>query len=78
MTRITAIALALGLASLVPARAERGNEDLKKYCTGDATTFCGDVDPSSKAMDACFEKHRTELSENCRRAIDAYQAKGGK
>nr|WP_238204026.1 3',5'-cyclic-nucleotide phosphodiesterase [Methylobacterium aerolatum] len=60
-----------------PALAKRGNDELKRYCTGDATTYCGDIDPDSKDMDACFTKHRAELSENCRKAIDAYQASGG-
>ena len=79
MTRfLTLAALAAGLALATPALAKRGNDDLKRYCTGDATTFCGDVDPDSEAMDACFKTHRKELSENCRRAIDAYQAGGGR
>lgn len=75
---LTFAALVAGLALATPAFAKRGNDDLKKYCTGDATTFCGDIDPDSNAMDACFKEHRKELSENCRRAIDAYQAGGGK
>ncbi len=70
------IALTAALAG--PALAKRGNDDLKRYCTGDATTYCGDIDPDSKDMDACFAKHRAELSENCRKAIDAYQASGGR
>ncbi|MBE7198104.1 MAG: 3',5'-cyclic-nucleotide phosphodiesterase [Parafilimonas terrae] len=79
MTRILLSALLLaGVATADPALAKRGNDDLKRYCTGDAATYCGDVDPDSKEMDACFSKHRTELSENCRKAIDAYQAGGGK
>lgn len=76
------IALATGLAvfGIVPAFAapERGNADLKKYCSGDAVTFCSGRDPNSKEMDACFKTHRADLSENCRRAIDVYQATGGK
>ncbi len=71
-------ALAVSLALATPAMAKRGNDELKRYCTGDATTFCGEVDPDSPDMDACFKKHRDDLSENCRRAIDAYQAGEGK
>lgn len=74
MIRTLTAALTLCLTALTPALAERGNKDLKRNCVGDATTFCADVDPGSRAMDACFRKHREELSGRCRRAIDAYQA----
>jgi hypothetical protein len=70
--------LAAGLIGAGPALAKRGNAELKRYCSGDAATFCGDVDPASKAMNACFKAHRKELSANCRQAIDAYQARGGR
>ena len=76
------IAFAAGFVVLgiVPACAapERGNADLKRYCTGDAVTFCAGLDPNSKEMDSCFKTHRAELSENCRRAIDVYEASGGR
>ncbi|WP_227440410.1 cysteine rich repeat-containing protein [Methylobacterium sp. W2] len=57
---------------------KRGNPDLKKYCTGDALTYCGNISPDDPAMDECFKKNRDKISENCRRAIDAYEASGGK
>ncbi len=70
------------VAMAAPAHAEsaakRGNADLKKYCTGDALKLCGDIDPDDPAMDACFKKNRDALTENCRRAIDAYARSGGK
>lgn len=69
------LVLAIGPSFAAP---ERGNADLKRYCTGDAVTFCAGLDPDSKAMDSCFKTHRSELSENCRRAIDVYEASGGK
>lgn len=83
MSRLAMIGLLLAAPFLVcPANAasesKRGNADLKKYCTGDALKFCGDIDPDSKEMDSCFKKNRAELSENCRRAITAYEAQGGK
>ncbi|CAO4151642.1 3',5'-cyclic-nucleotide phosphodiesterase [Methylorubrum extorquens] len=69
---------ALMLAATLPAsarpRAERGNEEVRRYCTSDALTFCDGIDPGSRKMDACFKKHRAELSSGCRRAIDAYAA----
>lgn len=79
MTRTLTLALAFGLVALVaPASAQDEKQELKRYCTGDATTFCAGMDPGGEEMKACFTKHRKELSENCRRAIDAYEAKGGK
>ncbi|GJE57767.1 MULTISPECIES: 3',5'-cyclic-nucleotide phosphodiesterase [Methylobacterium] len=83
MPRLATFALLLA-APLVVATAsagqdsKRGNADLKKYCSGDAVSFCSGNDPDSKEMDACFKTHRAELSENCRRAITAYEATGGK
>ncbi len=78
--------LALGLIAVAaPALAApdasasgRGNKDLKTYCSGDAVTFCSGNDPDSPEMDACFKKNMDKISENCRRAITAYKAGGGK
>ena len=60
--------------SLAAAESMRGNPDLKKYCTGDALSFCGGIDADDPAMDACFKKSLSQMSENCRRAVTAYQA----
>ncbi|CAO4157317.1 3',5'-cyclic-nucleotide phosphodiesterase [Methylorubrum extorquens] len=69
---------ALIFAATLPAsarpRTERGNEEVRRYCTGDALTFCDGIDPGSLKMDACFKTHRAELSSGGRRAIDAYAA----
>lgn len=74
--RLAIAAVALAAVPALAAPAKRGNEDLKKYCSGDAVTYCGDIDPDSREMDACFKKHRADLSENCRRAITAYEKQG--
>ena len=63
------------LAASVSAQAiesKRGNETLKKYCTGDYLSYCGNLAPDDPATDACFKTNWARLSENCRRAIDAY------
>jgi len=80
--KLTAFVLGLaGSAALLAGAAcaepqtKRGNETLKKYCTGDYLTYCGSLDPDSPAMDKCFQTNWTKLSENCRRAIDAYHPK---
>ncbi|MCJ2115674.1 3',5'-cyclic-nucleotide phosphodiesterase [Methylobacterium sp. J-001] len=72
------LAFALGLSLVATASADDDKDNLKFYCTGDATTYCGGLDPAGEEMKACFTKHRKDLSENCRRAIDAYTATGGK
>lgn len=71
------LALMAAPASAAP-ESKRGNADLKKYCTGDALSLCAGIDSDDPAMDACFKTKRDKLSENCRRAIDAYRAGGGK
>ena len=71
------LAVTAACALTLPAAAQpskRGNETLKKYCTGDYLTYCGNLAPDDPATDACFQKNWKKLSENCRRAIDAYEA----
>lgn len=71
------LALAAASALALPAAAQqskRGNETLKKYCTGDYLSYCGNLAPDDPATDACFQKNWKNLSENCRRAITAYEA----
>ena len=80
------IILALGLIAVAApvlaapdaSASKRGNKDLKTYCSGDAVTFCSGNDPDSPEMDACFKKNMDQISENCRRAINAYKASDGK
>jgi hypothetical protein len=76
----TILAAAAALALTVPAGAQqskRGNETLKKYCTGDYLSYCGNLSPDSPATDVCMQKNWKQLTENCRRAIDAYAAEQG-
>lgn len=64
----------LGLCLSAQAiESKRGNEVLKKYCTGDYLSYCGNLAPDDPATDACFKTNWAKLSENCRRAIDAYE-----
>ena len=69
------IAIAAPASAQAPAR---GNADLQTYCAGDAIAFCAGIDPNSPQMDACFKKNMSQISPNCRRAIDAYKQGGGK
>lgn len=75
---IAAFTVVMGVAAQAAPGSKRGNQDLKTYCSGDAVTFCTGNDPDSPEMDACFQKNMDRLSENCRRAITAYKAGGGK
>lgn len=75
------LAIAAAFALTLPAAAQqskRGNETLKKYCTGDYLTYCGNLSPDDPAVDKCFQANWTKLTENCRRAIDAYEKTQGK
>ena len=74
----TAGLVASSVAAFAASETSRGNKDLKTYCSGDAVTFCTGNDPNSPEMDACFKKNMDKISENCRRAITAYKAGGGK
>lgn len=65
------------LAQSAAPQTRRGNETLKKYCTGDYLTYCGDLSPDDPAVDKCFATNWTKLNENCRRAIDAFEKKTG-
>ena len=58
--------------SQATAETERGNETLKKYCTGDYLQYCGNFNRDDPRLDQCFKTNWKKLSENCRRAIDAY------
>ena len=72
------ISATLALAAPAGANAAQAKAQLRKYCTGDALSYCGDLDSDDQAMKACFRANRAKLSENCRRAIDAFgRAAGG-
>ena len=76
--KLTPLVLALtGAAALLaaPAQAQqskRGNETLKKYCTGDYLSYCGEFAPDSAEVRACFKQNKAKLSPNCQAAITSY------
>ncbi len=72
---LTGLAIA-GSAQAVESK--RGNDVLKKYCTGDYLSYCGNLSPDDPATDACFKRNFSKISENCRRAINAYAPPGKK
>jgi hypothetical protein len=42
-------------------RPDKG-PNLKKYCTGDYMTYCGNLPPESPEVDRCFEKNMEQAS----------------
>lgn len=72
-----AAALLAGPVLAQAPQTKRGNETLKKYCTGDYLNYCSTFSADDPAVDKCFETNWTKLTENCRRAIDAYAGKPG-
>lgn len=66
------IALVVATSAANAVESKRGNDTLKKYCTGDYLSYCGNLSPDDPATDACFKANWAKLSENCRRAINAY------
>ena len=73
---IAGLVTLLASPTLAAPKSAKGNDELSRYCSGDAATFCGGVDAGSKEMDACFKKHMSELSDGCRSAIKDYKKKG--
>ncbi|MCM2266987.1 MAG: cysteine rich repeat-containing protein [Elusimicrobiales bacterium] len=51
----------LGLASALPAAAERSGP-----CAADAARFCKDVKPGEGRVAACLKEHEKDLSQACR------------
>jgi hypothetical protein len=41
---------------LPAVRRASDDPNLKKYCTGDYMTYCGNLPPESPEVDRCFEK----------------------
>ena len=47
---------------------------LQQQCTGDFTTFCGDMPPEDgPETQACFEKNMAKLSPGCQGAIQSFK-----
>ncbi|GJE52009.1 hypothetical protein GOFOIKOB_5074 [Methylobacterium tardum] len=65
-----------GIALAAPMRTE-DKAALQQQCSGDFTTFCGDMPPAdSPETQACFDKNMSKLSPGCQNAIQAYKKKG--
>lgn len=58
-----------------PASAQRDDPNLKKYCTGDYMTYCGNFAPDSAELAACFKTNMTKFTPGCQAAVTAYEKK---
>ena len=57
-----------GIALAAPMRTE-DKAALQQQCSGDFTTFCGDMPPAdSPETQACFDKNMSKLSPGCQNA----------
>ncbi len=77
MTPTKVLALAVGLALLPVAASATENtparQALKKYCTGDYMTYCGNLPPGGPEVEACFKANLKKLSPDCTKAITYYK-----
>ena len=72
--RLAALALTTTAATAAPSD-EMTPEDksaLTQQCSGDFTTFCGDLDPDGPEVQACFKRNISKLSPGCQAAINRY------
>lgn len=68
-----ALLLTSSAALAAPAAAPAADrEALRKHCTGDYLSYCGDLAPDSAELRACFKTNKAKLSPNCQAAITSY------
>jgi len=63
---LTTLALACAVAWQPPVAQAQGGA-----CAADVKKFCADVKPGEDRVRSCLASHRAELSEPCRKALDA-------
>ncbi|MDR7039302.1 MULTISPECIES: hypothetical protein [Methylobacterium] len=70
---VSALLLTTAAAVAAPGGATSADRsELKRSCTGDYFTYCGDLEPDSPEVQACFRQNKAKLSPNCQSAISAY------
>lgn len=73
---VISVGLTVCVAGTSFAAPAAGNDKaaLQQQCSGDFTTFCGDLPPDdAPATQACFEKNMSKLSPGCQGAIRNYR-----
>jgi hypothetical protein len=73
LTSAALFALLTGTTLAAPMSAE-DKAVLQQQCTGDFTTFCGDLPPEDgPETQACFQKNMAKLSPGCQGAIQSFK-----
>ena len=71
--RIPMLAFLAAVALPAAAQAQgQGQEIFRQYCTGDYMRLCSQYDPDSPQVDQCFRANMTQLTPQCRTAINTY------
>ena len=61
----------LTLVSFAPALAQDFTAEQRAACRGDYNKFCKGTRPGGGRVLACLSKQRAELSEACKKVVDA-------
>ncbi|MBX9931342.1 MAG: cysteine rich repeat-containing protein [Methylobacterium sp.] len=70
LIRLATIATLISTVAVAAPAPDRAA--LKRHCTGDYLNYCGDIDPDSPEVQACFKKNKPQLSAACQAAIGSY------
>jgi hypothetical protein len=68
--RAAALGLALVLASAGSASAFQGTSEQRRACTPDVYRLCAGEIPNVRAITACLQRQKGNLSQACRAAMD--------
>jgi Cysteine rich repeat len=66
---LAAVALAVGFATAVSAQTLTAEQ--RTACQGDFDRYCKGTRPGGGRIIACLNKQRAQISEACRRVVDA-------
>lgn len=72
---LTILVLTTGAALAAPSVPDADKAVLKKQCTGDYMTYCGNFAPDSAELAACFKTNMTKFTPGCQAAVTAYEKK---
>jgi hypothetical protein len=65
-----AFGLMLGLGSIHPAAAYQGTPEQRRACTPDVYRLCAGEIPNVRAITACLQRQKGNLSPACRAAME--------
>ncbi len=77
ITILAALMLAIVATTALADDAEQMQEE-QQACGTDAYTFCGDAIPDQNRIAACLKKHWSEISPECRTAMNNHGRSRGR